>query len=110
MAVAYFFAQMIGAVLGYRLLQAITPSNIFKAGASDYGFCATGPQSQLGAVEVFIVEYIATAVLISICCGLWDPRNAKNQDSVALKFGFSIFVLSLIFVSFNFKLINLNDM
>lgn len=99
MAFAYFIAQMIGAVIGYGLLKALTPLHVFNENAGDYGFCATVPHADLSVFQVFMLEYIATMFLILLCCSAWDPRNRKHQDSVALKFGFAITILSFIFVS-----------
>lgn len=101
MAIIYFFAQLIGAILGYRLIQALTPLNILEMSINkgDYGFCATGPSPDVTTFQAFFIEYFATTVLISLCCSVWDPRNAKNQDSTPLKFAVAIVILSHIFVS-----------
>lgn len=101
MAIVYFFAQWIGAVLGYRLLQALTPATILAQNHGKYGFCATAPHDELNVVQSFFIEYFATMILIAICCAVWDPRNAKHGDSVPLKFGLAITILSFIFVSKN---------
>lgn len=99
MAILYFFAQMIGALIGYRCLQALTPLKILAQSGGAYGFCQTAPHEDLNDLEAFILEYIATMLLISLCCACWDARNSKNQDSVALKFGLAICILSIAFVS-----------
>lgn len=31
-----------------------------------------------------------------ICCGVWDPRNAKHHDSVPLRFGLAVAALALV--------------
>lgn len=100
MAVLYFFAQLIGALLGYRCLQALTPSKVLAQSSGSSGFCQTAPHEDVNDIEAFILEYISTMVLISLCCGVWDQRNSKHQDSVPLKFGLAICLLSIIFVSF----------
>lgn len=99
MAILYFIAQMIGAVAGYGLLKALTPYSVFNENAGEYGFCATAPHADLTTFQAFMHEYVATMFLISLCCSVWDERNAKNTDSSPLKFGFAIMVLSMIFVS-----------
>lgn len=99
MAGIYFLAQLIGAVVGYGLLKALTPYRVFNENAGDYGFCATAPQPDLNTFQVFMHEYLATMFLITLCCSVWDQRNAKNTDSIPLKFGLAIMVLSMIFVS-----------
>lgn len=99
MAIIYFLAQMIGATLGYGMLKALTPYKVFNENAGEYGFCATAPQADLNTFQVFMHEYMATMFLITLCCSVWDQRNAKNTDSIPLKFGLAIMVLSMIFVS-----------
>lgn len=99
MAIIYFLAQMIGATVGYGMLKALTPNRVFNENAGEYGFCATVPQADLNTFQVFMHEYMATMFLITLCCSVWDQRNAKNTDSIPLKFGLAIMVLSMIFVS-----------
>lgn len=99
MAIIYFLAQMIGATIGYGMLKALTPYKVFNENAGEYGFCATVPQADLNTFQVFMHEYMATMFLITLCCSVWDQRNAKNTDSIPLKFGLAIMVLSMIFVS-----------
>lgn len=99
MAVLYFFAQLIGALIGYRLLRALTPDSILEKNCGLYGFCATGPHPEITEIQAFTMEFVSTAVLITVCCAVWDPRNSKHQDSVPLKFGALITFLSFAFVS-----------
>lgn len=88
MAVVYIAAQMIGAFIGYGLLKAVTPSAVFDAG--DVGICVTKPHKDVSGMQAVTVEFIATMILILVCCGVWDPRNSKNHDSVALRFGLAV--------------------
>lgn len=100
MAIAYLVAQMAGAIMGFGLLTLLIPSELFPAeGSLEAGVCSTVPRPELTTVQVFFLEYFATTVLITLCCSSWDPRNAKQQDSVALKFGFAVAVLSITVVS-----------
>lgn len=99
MAILYVFAQLIGATLGFRLLKALTPTKVFALSSGTYGVCQTAPHADLTEFDAFLIEFIATSVLISICCALWDPRNNTKQDSVPIKFGLAITILSVIFVS-----------
>ncbi|XP_055306693.1 aquaporin AQPAn.G-like isoform X2 [Sitodiplosis mosellana] len=97
MAILYFFAQIIGATIGYRFLVAITPIKALAQSEGDHGFCQTAPHEDLNEAQAFACEYIATTVLISVCCAVWDPRNSTKQDSIPIKFGLVIAVLSFIF-------------
>lgn len=100
MAICYFAAQMLGAIVGYGALKALTPDIIFGESAGEHGFCASVLNSHLSPFQGFMFEFIATLFLISLCCSVWDPRNSANQDSIAIKFGAAITILSFVFVSF----------
>ncbi|XP_037024947.1 aquaporin-4-like isoform X1 [Bradysia coprophila] len=96
MAIAYLIAQVAGAIMGFGLFMLLTPDGIFRPeGTIGAGICSTVPRPELTTVQVFFLEYFATTVLITLCCSSWDPRNAQQQDSVAIKFGFAVSVLSM---------------
>lgn len=63
------------------------------------GACSVVPHEDMSELDVFVIEFIATSVLVGICCSLWDRRNEKKQDSAALKIGLTIFLLCMLFVS-----------
>lgn len=100
MGCLYVLAQVIGAFMGYGLLIIVTPENILrpenKIGAA---VGATMPHPDLTVMQAFAVEFIATGVLIFICCSVWDPRNEKYGDSTAIRFGLAITGLGLAAVS-----------
>lgn len=96
MSALYIVAQVIGSFLGFGLLKVLTPSEIFRPkDATGPGVCTTAPHDDSDAMRVFAIEFFATMSLILLCCGVWDPRNAKTTDSNAIKFGFTIIVLSM---------------
>ncbi|XP_031636912.1 aquaporin AQPAn.G-like [Contarinia nasturtii] len=91
MAVVYFFAQLIGAYIGYGLLMVMTPTDVFEmSGGGGHGVCVTAPHPGLSPFQAVTMEYLSTTILILICGGVWDPRNAHQQDSIPVKFGFAI--------------------
>ena len=102
MAALYTCAQCVGSLLGYGLLKLITPSTLLystslaKAGS----FCTTDVYHGLKANQGFLVEILATAVLVLFACGLWDYRNVKNTDSVSIRFGLCIAVLCMVFIPY----------
>lgn len=100
MAIAYVVAQFLGAIMGFGILILLTPTEIFRPeGSVGAGCCSTVPRPELTVLQVFFLEYFATTVLITMCCSSWDPRNAKQQDSIPIKFGLAVAVLSIVVVS-----------
>lgn len=96
MACFYIVAQLIGSFVGVGLLKAVIPSNLFNQNTTnEAGFCMTTPHSELSDIQAFIIEFLATTVLVIVNLSVWDHRNERLQDSAPLKFGFVVFVLSL---------------
>lgn len=98
MAFFYFIAQFIGSFIGVGLLKIVVPDNLLNQNTvqntTDAGFCMTMPHSDLTDIQAFIIEFLATTVLVFVNLAVWDHRNEKYQDSTPLKFGFVVFVLS----------------
>lgn len=97
----YFTAEMIGATVGFGLLRLLIPTRILQltVGDSNLGFCETNLSPDLTQFQGVLVEFVATSLLLLLCCACWDPRNAKSTDSVALKFGFLV-AAAIVFVCF----------
>lgn len=95
----YVVAQFLGAIVGLGVLRLLTPSHIFHP-AGSVGTCSPSPNPNLNAAQVFFFEYFATTVLIALCCAAWDPRHAKNQDSMPIKFGLTLAVPFIAVVGF----------
>ncbi|KAH8308994.1 hypothetical protein KR059_004734, partial [Drosophila kikkawai] len=91
MAFAYFVAQMLGAFIGYGLLMVLLPAETISTGA---GLCVTLPHATVTDAQGFGIEFVITSILVIVCCGVWDPRNAKFHDSVAIRFGLAIACLA----------------
>lgn len=68
--VAYFLGQMLGGYLGYGLLRVLFPN-------TDNGFCMTQPA--IDTARAFGLEFVITAILMLVYCGVVDPRNADLQ-------------------------------
>lgn len=92
----YFAAQMLGGFMGFGLLKLVIPANIFSPTNSTEvpGLCTTMPSEGVSDIQALTIEFVATTVLILVCCAVWDDRNAHLHDSVALRFGFVIFMLA----------------
>lgn len=97
----YVVAQFLGAIVGFGLLKLLTPQSIFHP-SGQTGTCSPSPNPALSAAQVFFFEYFATTVLITMCCAAWDPRHAKNQDSMPIKFGLALSIPFIAVVSKRF--------
>lgn len=93
MAGVYILAQMLGAIVGYALLSMVTP---LKFRDAKPGLCVTLPNESIEVWQGAAVEFLATACLMFAACGVWDPRNAKNTDSIPLRFGLVVAGLALV--------------
>ncbi|XP_053674596.1 aquaporin AQPAn.G-like [Anopheles nili] len=94
--ILYVVAQFTGALCGYGLLRAVTPwYSYLLANKNGNGHCVTVPHSSLSAGEALAVEILLTGILVWTNCGIWDPRNKQNSDSVPIKFAFLIAGLSI---------------
>lgn len=88
--------------MGFGLLKLVTPALIFRPEDKEGpGVCSTVPNPDITTFQALLVEFLATTVLILVCCGVWDPRNSQNSDSIPLRFGFTITALALVTVSIN---------
>jgi len=90
-AIVYVLGQLLGGYLGYGLLRLLTPDHFFK----NDQFCLSLPSPAISTTQAFFVEFIISAILVLFCCGVWDPRQARFHDSVALRFGMVVTVLAL---------------
>ncbi|KAL0106383.1 hypothetical protein PUN28_016245 [Cardiocondyla obscurior] len=100
MTLFYVVAQCLGALLGFGLLQMIVPKDFTHGGDSKTAeFCNTKiTNDKLNAIHGFAAEILATGIFAFFACASWDPRNAKNTDSLPLKFGLCITGLCFAFV------------
>ncbi|XP_029664206.1 aquaporin AQPcic-like isoform X2 [Formica exsecta] len=98
-ALVYLVSQVIGAILGYGMLKVVTPKDYLTSGTAEQShlFCVTDLHADLSAIQGLILEGLATAVLVLVFCSVVDPRNERNTDSVALKFGLTVAVLATAF-------------
>ncbi|XP_061395040.1 aquaporin AQPcic-like [Musca vetustissima] len=95
MVAAYIVAQIVGAYCGYGLLTVLLPENQVFVPGSDTGLCMTSIHHDIDVWQALGIEVCITATLIIVCCGVWDPRNKCQQDSVAIRFGLAVACLSI---------------
>lgn len=96
MGAVYFVAQILGAFMGFGILKAVSPADVFVKADGAVGLCTTVPSPLISPLQAVAVEFLITMVLILVCCGVWDPRNAKHHDSVPVRFGLAIACLALV--------------
>ncbi|XP_061517103.1 aquaporin AQPAn.G-like isoform X1 [Anopheles gambiae] len=96
LTILYIVAQFAGALCGYGLLRAVTPWQYYQQ-ALEHGnaHCVTVPHQSLSSGMALAVEILLTGMLVWTNCGVWDPRNKKDSDSVPVKFAFLIAGLSI---------------
>lgn len=99
MTALYIVAQLLGGFMGFGLLKVLTPTAHFGSDAGLIGHCMTWPHPDVTVWQALGIEFMATMVLVLVCCGVWDPRNAHTHDSVSLRFGLVITALALVAVS-----------
>lgn len=94
MFLVYFPAQVLGALFGFGMLAVSMPWHVYLDKSAS-GICMTLPLEGMQPGTAFLCEFFLTAVLILVCCGMWDRRSEKMQDSGAVKFGLTIAALSM---------------
>lgn len=92
MAIMFTVAEIVGAILGYGLLQFLSPADLFE---NANGVCMTLPHADISVTKAFFIEFFLTSALTTLICGAWDPRNKKNTDSTPLRIGLAIIALSI---------------
>lgn len=60
----------------------------------------TDVNHHLSSIDGLVAEALATGILAFFACSVWDSRNAKNTDSVGIRFGLCVTVLCLAFVPY----------
>lgn len=75
----------------------MTPGNLLHDGnaTSASAFCVTSLNANISPIQGLITETAATAIIVLLCCASWDPRNERNSDSTAIKFGLTVSTLSM---------------
>lgn len=58
---------------------------------------------ELSTIQILVLEFFATGVLVIVNCGFWDPRNQEKGASVPIMGGLTVAGLILVFVSTKLK-------
>ncbi|KAI4479496.1 hypothetical protein M0804_010893 [Polistes exclamans] len=92
----YIIAQFIGASIGYGILQAVIPTDLFyNDHLNPIGVCMTVIHRSVSIPQAILIEALCTACILLGACATWDSRCAHTTDSTAIRFGFSVVAISL---------------
>ncbi|KAM7360210.1 aquaporin AQPcic-like isoform 1-T1 [Cochliomyia hominivorax] len=91
----YVGAQLVGSYAGYSLLMFLLPKSFLPNENDVNGFCVTMPHSEFGILKAIVIEFIITSTLILFTCSIWDPRNEKLRETLALRFCFAVVCMGL---------------
>ncbi|CAG9813985.1 unnamed protein product [Phaedon cochleariae] len=91
----FFLGQLVGSLAGYGLVKVSTPTRYGKFQNETIGLCSPDPSTEISTFQMALIEFILTFILIWVCCAIWDDRNKKLIDSVALRLGFTVAGLAL---------------
>lgn len=78
-------AEILGAIVGFGMLRFFVPEDIFWAPPD--GTCSTVVHPGVSITQAFFFEFFLTSGLMTMICGVWDPRNRNNVDSGPLRVG-----------------------
>ncbi|XP_044727653.1 aquaporin AQPcic-like [Chrysoperla carnea] len=86
----YIICQCIGSIGGFWFAKLLVPEKYHK------DFCVTRVHPDFNWYQGFLAEFFSSSILILVCCGVWDPRQATKGGSTPLKFGFGITTLAVL--------------
>jgi len=103
LAPIYILGQFAGALGGFGALWLVTPSrhlgNQMKTINGTLtklaGVCSPGVNPDINSLQAVFVEFIASSMLILVCCAVWDRKNSDKHDSVSVRFGLTVAVLAM---------------
>lgn len=83
--------------INWRLFyfQIVVPTN-------STSICTADPNKNLTEVEIMVIEFLLSLLLVWVCCGLWDSRNKNNTDGISIKLGLT--VTGLIFSGVSYRI------
>jgi len=98
LAGVYVVSQVIGASLGYGVLMAVTPDSILKQhspNGSCCAMCVTTVHPEMTTLQGLLTEFLLTSILVLVVCSVFDRRNARNTDSISIKFGLTVAAIAM---------------
>lgn len=98
LAGVYMVSQVIGASLGYGVLMAITPESVLKESSPNgtcCAMCVTLVHPKMTPLQGLLAEFLVTSILVLVLCSVFDRRNARNTDSISIKFGLTVAAVAM---------------
>jgi glycerol uptake facilitator-like aquaporin len=80
------------------LLQAVTPDYILKEHSPNgtcCAMCVTSLHPRVTLLQGLLAEFLVTSILVLVLCSVFDRRNARNTDSVSIKFGLTVAAVAM---------------
>jgi len=99
----YFLGQMIGALAGFGTVWLLTPAkfmgnHMVKINGTltkTPGVCSPGIHPELSTMQGLLSEFVASGILVLVCCAIWDRKNKDRHDSVSVRFGLAVAGLAM---------------
>jgi aquaporin related protein len=67
--------------------------------------CVTLVNTEMTSLQGLLAEFLVTSILVLVVCSVFDRRNARNTDSVSIKFGLTVAAIAMNEVCFTNSLL-----
>jgi len=57
--------------------------------------CVTLVSDKITTLQGLLAEFLVTSILVLVLCSVFDRRNARNTDSVSIKFGLTVAAVAM---------------
>ncbi|XP_066903790.1 aquaporin AQPcic isoform X2 [Halyomorpha halys] len=90
----YMLSQVLGAIIGYALLELIGPEELSFFGLMKIeSFCVTLLRRNVGLLRCMTWEALATGALCLMVCSIIDFKNRDRVESIPIKFTLCVFAM-----------------
>jgi len=57
--------------------------------------CVTLVHPKMTPLQGLLAEFLVTSILVLVLCSVFDRRNARNTDSISIKFGLTVAAVAM---------------